>query len=75
MPETKKKLARLIPFTLNACEVSGYAGCLGWPHSHDGPCKMYRHKYYQCSECGADDVYGEIPHEDSCSLRPSSSGE
>lgn len=59
---------KVTTFLVSFCEVSGDPGCLGWPSFHDGPCKMVECECHSCTECNADDVYGELLHDTTCSL-------
>ena len=60
---------KIATFVIDVCEISGDPGCLGWPDGyHDGPCIYAKAEFHQCVECRADDVYGELFHEPTCSL-------
>lgn len=55
-------------FSVNYCTKSGDPGCVGWPHAdHDPPCTYEAFECHVCTECRADDVYGEMCHETTCS--------
>lgn len=67
MAEAKKR-ARIERFTLRVCGITGDPGCLGWPDHHEGPCEYGKATFHRCSECDRDDVYGDLDHDESCSL-------
>jgi hypothetical protein len=55
-------------FTVDVCVMSNDPGCLGWPDAdHEGECRYEAVECHICTECRADDVYGQLIHEPSCS--------
>lgn len=66
-----RRPATIESFRLDVCGMTGDPGCLDCCEGHcDGLQFGVVVTYHRCTECHADDVYGEIVHEDSCSLSP-----
>lgn len=49
------------------CIYSGDPGCLGWPDWHFEDCAYEERECLFC-DCGGNDVYGEMWHEEGCAL-------